>query len=150
MRSRIYLTVGCPSVRLSVPQIDSSSGVRRVCCWARAPAAYIDRYLARLQPAFSSRCGPRHVESRGTRLDTDLFIVVLPLFIKITTTTRSREILLGSIYGVQCVAAFYCMLQWRVQYTGPRDVKTVAVPRWGTGPQVVPRLPKFSRPKNCG
>ena len=28
MRSRVYATVGCPSVRLSVPSIDSSSGVR--------------------------------------------------------------------------------------------------------------------------
>jgi len=29
--------------RLSVTSIDSSSGVRLVCCWARAPAADIDR-----------------------------------------------------------------------------------------------------------
>ena len=35
------------SVRLSVPSIDSSSGVRRVCCSARAPAAAIDRQLVR-------------------------------------------------------------------------------------------------------
>ena len=34
MRSRVYVTVECPSVRLSVPSIDSSSGVQRVCCWA--------------------------------------------------------------------------------------------------------------------
>jgi len=34
VRSRFYETVQRPSVRLSVPSIDSSSrGVRRVCCW---------------------------------------------------------------------------------------------------------------------
>jgi len=34
MRRRVYVTVGCPSVRLSVPSsIDCSSGGRRVCCW---------------------------------------------------------------------------------------------------------------------
>jgi len=34
MRSIVYVTVGRPSVRLSVPSIDSSNGGRRVCCWA--------------------------------------------------------------------------------------------------------------------
>ena len=38
MRSRVYKTVRCPSVRLSVsqsvPTVERSSGVRRVCCWA--------------------------------------------------------------------------------------------------------------------
>ena len=34
MRSRVYVTVGRPSVRPSVPSIDSSNGGRRVCCWA--------------------------------------------------------------------------------------------------------------------
>jgi len=32
------ITVGCPSVRLAVASIDSSSGGRRVCCWA--PCGY--------------------------------------------------------------------------------------------------------------
>jgi len=32
MLSRFYETVGCPSVRLSVPPFNRSSGVRRVCC----------------------------------------------------------------------------------------------------------------------
>ena len=32
MRSRVYVTVGCQSVLLSVLSIDSSSGVRMVCC----------------------------------------------------------------------------------------------------------------------
>jgi len=32
-----------PSVRLSVPSIDCSSGGRRVCCRARTPAADTDR-----------------------------------------------------------------------------------------------------------
>ena len=31
-RSRVYVTVGCQSVLLSVLSIDSSSGVRMVCC----------------------------------------------------------------------------------------------------------------------
>ena len=34
MRSRVYATVGRASVRLSVPSFDSSSGGRRICCWA--------------------------------------------------------------------------------------------------------------------
>ena len=34
MRSKVYVTVGCPSVRLSVPSINRSSSVRWVCCWA--------------------------------------------------------------------------------------------------------------------
>ena len=38
MRSRVYKTVRCPFVRLSVSQsvtsVERSSGVRRVCCWA--------------------------------------------------------------------------------------------------------------------
>ena len=53
--------VGCPSVCLSVPSIDSGSGVQRVCCWARARAADIDRSLLPapiLRPA--SCCEPRY------------------------------------------------------------------------------------------
>jgi len=34
MWSRVYVAVRRPSVRLSVPSFDRSSGVRRVCCWA--------------------------------------------------------------------------------------------------------------------
>jgi len=34
MRRRVYVTVGRPSVRLSVTSIDSSNGGRLVCCWA--------------------------------------------------------------------------------------------------------------------
>ena len=33
-----HKTVECPSVRLSVPSIDSSSGGQRICCWDRARA----------------------------------------------------------------------------------------------------------------
>ena len=43
MRSRVYATVCCPSVRLSVPSVDRSSGVRRrVCCWALCRQTSID------------------------------------------------------------------------------------------------------------
>jgi len=35
VRCRIYVTVGCPSVRSSVPSIGSSNNARRVCCWGR-------------------------------------------------------------------------------------------------------------------
>ena len=38
MQRRVYKTVRCPSVRLSVsqsvPSVERSSGVRRICCWA--------------------------------------------------------------------------------------------------------------------
>ena len=33
MWSKVYVTVGCPSVCLSVPSINSSNGGRQVCCW---------------------------------------------------------------------------------------------------------------------
>jgi len=42
MRGRVYVTVGCPSVR---PSVVSSSDVL-VCCWAQARAANIDRQLS--------------------------------------------------------------------------------------------------------
>ena len=32
IRCRVYVTVECPSVRPSVPSIDSSSGVQMICC----------------------------------------------------------------------------------------------------------------------
>jgi len=34
MRSRVYKTVRCLSDSQSVPSVERSSGVRRVCCWA--------------------------------------------------------------------------------------------------------------------
>ena len=66
----VYVTVGCPSVCLSVPSIDSSSGVRLVCCWAQAPAADIDRQLARgagaqQQTRAASCCEPRDEAQHG-------------------------------------------------------------------------------------
>ena len=57
------------AVRLSVPSIDSISG------WFAAERGRLQqisidsRYAA---PALSSKCGQRHVESRGTRLNTDV------------------------------------------------------------------------------
>ena len=93
MWSRVYKTVRCPSVRLSVsqsvPSVERSSGVRRVCCWApyaqkisidsagrqrRAPgsssAAARDR-----STALSSKCGQYQL----TRLNTDGLVSILGL-----------------------------------------------------------------------
>jgi len=63
---------GTVSVRLSVPSIKSSGDVRVVCCWARRQIAIDSGAVYRRRPSCS--CGQRHVESRGTRLNTDLFI----------------------------------------------------------------------------
>ena len=83
MRSRVYVTVGCPSVRLStrlsVPLIDSSSGVRLVCCWARAPVADIDSWYCSRQPAANVGSVMSRAEGRGssqTCLVTGVLIVV--------------------------------------------------------------------------
>jgi len=44
MRSRIHITVGCPSDCLSVPSVDLCSSVRCVCCWVpRGQEISIDR-----------------------------------------------------------------------------------------------------------
>ena len=65
MRNGFYETVGT-SVRPSVQSIDSSSGGQRVCCWAPC----------RQEISIDSRrwrsCGQYHIDSRGTRLNTDL------------------------------------------------------------------------------
>ena len=56
MRSRVYVTVGRLSVRLYVPSIDSSSGMRLVCCERRRlPQISIDSWYA--AHALSSICG---------------------------------------------------------------------------------------------
>jgi len=53
-----------PYVRLSVPSINSSSAVRRVCCWApRVQEIAIEN---------SRRRSAANVDSRGTRLSTDM------------------------------------------------------------------------------
>ena len=104
IRSRVYLTIRCLSVclsvciRLSVASIDSSSGVRRVCCWApcgqeisidgcgRAVSAVQQvprraygagaqqqrRRSRRQRLAVSSKCWQCHVDSQRRRLNTDL------------------------------------------------------------------------------
>jgi len=62
-----------PSVCLSVPSIDLSSGVRRVCCWAPSgqeipiDGGGVGRPRQRRR---SSRCGQCHVYSRHSRLNT--------------------------------------------------------------------------------
>jgi len=41
----VCVTAGCPSVRPSIPSIDSSSDMRLVCCWVRSRSADSDRCL---------------------------------------------------------------------------------------------------------
>ena len=89
------------SVCLSVPSIDSSSAARLVCCWARSPAADVDRQPVRaaraqqqmrvaslevffindmryINPRFTYLLTYlRRVESRGTRLNTDVCTFML-------------------------------------------------------------------------
>ena len=86
-----------PSVRPSVPSIDSSNDGRWVYCWARcgqemsidscgrvagAMLQRARRAAGGTVPALSSKCGQRHVESRRRRLNTDLLKVLLrPAFL---------------------------------------------------------------------
>ena len=62
-------------IRVSVQSINSSSGVRRVCCWAPAGRRYrsIAGAGAQHQRRRMQQCGQCHVVSRGTKLNTDLF-----------------------------------------------------------------------------
>ena len=66
-RSRVFITVEPPSVHSSVcpfvPSIESSSVIRRVCCWAHEQVISID---SRRQ-AIRSKCGQSHVDRRETR-----------------------------------------------------------------------------------
>ena len=89
MRSRVYKTVRCPPVRLSVrqsvPSVKRSSGVRRVCCWAPyAQKISIDSAgrpaAAALQPGSAARrwaanAGNVMLTAELTRLNTDNFII---------------------------------------------------------------------------
>ena len=61
-----HVTVGRPSVHLSVLSIDSSNGGRWVCCWASCvQEIYWSTAGAVLQaPALSSKWGYSHVEGR--------------------------------------------------------------------------------------
>ena len=68
MQSRVYVTVGRPSVRLSVRQ------------YVRPIDRQQQRWLVGLllsavlqAPVLSSKCGQRRVERRRIRLNTDLF-----------------------------------------------------------------------------
>jgi len=75
MRSKVYATVGRPSVRPFVPSIDCSNVDRWVCCWVpRGQEISIDSCGRRLQ-ALSSKCGQRRVESRRRRFNTDVFVM---------------------------------------------------------------------------
>ena len=61
-RSRVYVTVGCPSIRLSVPSIDPSSGGFAACAGRRYRS--IAAGAERRSTALSSKCGQYHVDSR--------------------------------------------------------------------------------------
>ena len=74
MRSKVYMTVRCPSVCLSIC-IDRCSSVRRVCCLVpRRQEISIDsdRLRAPSSTALSSKCEQCHVYSRRRRLNGDL------------------------------------------------------------------------------
>ena len=95
MRSGVYETVECPSVRPSIhPSVCPID--RQQQRWPASlllsaqRAGNIDRQLRALAPrtscsqvqqqrrrstALSSKCGQCHVDSRGTRMNTDLFDV---------------------------------------------------------------------------
>jgi len=152
MRSRIYVTVGCPSVCLShrstVAAVSGGFAAER----GRLQHILIDTWRA-CSPRSAADAGRVMLRAEGRGSTQTCLLLCCHCLLKLRPQLGSREILLGSIYGVQCVAAFYCMLQWRVQYTGPRDVKTVAVPRWGGGaqaPKSCPDSPNLAGPKNCG
>ena len=92
VRSSVYATTGCPSVRLSVcPSVTSfarSRNVRRVCCLApyrreisidfggrRPPGAQQQRHNSTgCCTALSSKCEQCHIYSWRRKLDSDLFI----------------------------------------------------------------------------
>jgi len=79
MRSRVYLTVGRPSVRPSVRLSHRSTAATAAGGFAAVRRAGV-RYRstaegAMLQvPALSSKCGQHHVESRRRRHNTNLLI----------------------------------------------------------------------------
>ena len=66
MPSRVYVTVGCPSVRLSAPSIDSISG------WFAAERGRLQQISIDSRYAAPALSGQRLVESGGTRLNTDV------------------------------------------------------------------------------
>ena len=76
MRSRVYVTIGCPSVRLFGPSFNRRCGVRRVCCRApRGQNTSIDsggsqRPAARRSAA---NAGSVLLTAELARLNTDLF-----------------------------------------------------------------------------
>jgi len=78
MQSMVYVTVGRPSVCLSVPSTDSSNAGRLVCCWApcgrryRSIAAGALRTPCCRRRHSSSKYWQRRVKSRQRRLKTYL------------------------------------------------------------------------------
>ena len=65
MRSRICVTVGCPSARLFVPPFDRSSWVWLVCCWAPCSRRYRSTAAGAICPIFT-RCSMHVFYGRGS------------------------------------------------------------------------------------
>ena len=72
--ARLYVTVGCPSVGVSVPSIDSSSDVWRVCCCVRPSVCLSRRSTANIDRRPTAvgcrRHGPqRHWNTGGSQVE---------------------------------------------------------------------------------
>jgi len=72
-RSRVYVTVGCTSVRHSVRLSIIRTPLLWVCCWAPGGVRHIDRLLHGA-PACVSTCGQCHLDSWRMMLNTGLFL----------------------------------------------------------------------------
>ena len=81
MRSRLYATVGCPSVGLSVRLSVRPPLLRICCCGLSSQKTTIDCCMtgrpAVSSTARSSECGQCHVVSQGTRLNADFLGLTL-------------------------------------------------------------------------
>ena len=85
VRSRVYLTVGCPSVclsvRPSVPSFDRSSYVRQVCCWAPCGQEISPHSGGRpAATALSSKRRQCHVDSRVDEAQHDTLVDLVNLW----------------------------------------------------------------------
>jgi len=118
MRSGVYATVHVGvrmSVRPSVPSIDSSSGVhlRQVCAVAGSCGRRVTSYrsISAAGARAHRKCGLRHVESRGTRLNTDLRYLCLFVFLRCHRCCCGIEIFLIIICNKRALLSF--LYQWR-------------------------------------
>ena len=88
---RVYVTVRCPSVRLSVSSIDSSSDVQLVCCSSGAG----DRYRSISIPAAEHSSGQRHAVIRGTE---DRHRLVHQLVVESDNNNRTKSVYIRNSY----------------------------------------------------